>query len=131
MGRLGLFAVSLWSLLWASWAVSVIVSNGYEFHASLTSPQVTRVLVAANVSLCQAVRQLASEAVEALGQQEYPSCELLPCIMLSSKGSKGPKQRLEGCAVHITHSGDLPFQLLLLSLLWGLGDQQAPFFQHF
>lgn len=30
---------------------SVVVSNGYEFHASLTSPQVTWILVASNVRI--------------------------------------------------------------------------------
>lgn len=47
----GLLLIVLW--LSGAAAVSVVVSNGYEFHSSLTSVQVTWVLLADNVSARQ------------------------------------------------------------------------------
>jgi hypothetical protein len=48
-GRL-LKALLLLQLVFSAAAVSVVVSNGYEFHAAMTSPQVSWILVADNVS---------------------------------------------------------------------------------
>lgn len=40
--------------------LSVIVRNGYEFHASLTSPSVNWIILGANVSACLPLTQSGS-----------------------------------------------------------------------
>lgn len=45
-----LSALLLLQLSLSAAAVSVIVSNGFEFHAAMTSPQVSWILVADNMS---------------------------------------------------------------------------------
>jgi len=53
--RLGMFLLATVALLLLSQPatpISVIVRNGYEFHASLTSPSVDWVILGANVSAC-------------------------------------------------------------------------------
>jgi hypothetical protein len=44
-----LSALLLLRLFFSAAAVSVVVSNGFEFHAAMTSPQVSWILVADNV----------------------------------------------------------------------------------
>lgn len=60
--------------------VSVVVSNGYEFHAALTSPQVTWILVADNVSAWQFLQQLCRAAANS--STETASCSLIGWIQV-------------------------------------------------
>lgn len=55
MGPLRLAALLVLLLPCSCLAVSVVVSNGFEFHAAMTSPDVTFILVASNVSVSTGV----------------------------------------------------------------------------
>lgn len=55
MGPLRLTALLVLLLPCSCLAVSVVVSNGFEFHAVMTSPDVTFILVASNVSVAKGV----------------------------------------------------------------------------
>jgi hypothetical protein len=62
-------------------SVSVVVQNGFEFHAALTSPNVSWILLADNVSVCCSCQK------PALGLSNLPAPASVCCCVLKQHSS--------------------------------------------